>query len=79
MCYRNGLKFVNDITDRNGRFICYDTLCNRFGNGLSFLDYLSLKDAMPPNWRKLLKQNIQIYINPEEETVFITQALVVNR
>ena len=38
---------------------------------MSPYSYICLKHAIPKGWRKLLKGNITINVNPKQETVFI--------
>ena len=70
--FNQGLIFINDIIDKNGRYIPYQTLINTFGNSLSNFDYICLKDAIPLKWRLLLKHQTTLDMRPNEETIFFT-------
>ena len=68
--YSEGLIFVNDIIQNNGKFISYETLINKFKNNITLFDYMCLKDAIPPKWRQLLKTQNTIEMRPTDETVY---------
>ena len=70
--FNQGLIFINDIIDKNGRCIPYQTLINTFGNSINSLDYICLKDAIPLKWRLLIKHQITLDMRPNEETIFFT-------
>ena len=45
--YAEGLIFINDIIQKNGKFIPYNSLINKFKNSISSFEYICLKDAFP--------------------------------
>ena len=71
--YNNGVKYICDLLDTNGKFLTHDSLISKYGNHISTFDYISLLNCIPQNWRKLLKQKC-IVINPDKEplTLHIT-------
>ena len=52
----HGLYFINDIVLGNGNFLSYQELCARYGNSISAFQYMSMIDAIPCSWRRILKQ-----------------------
>ena len=70
--FNQGRIFINDIIDKNRRYIPYQTLINTFGNSLNNFDYICLKDAIPLKWRLLLKHQNTLDMRPNEETIFFT-------
>ena len=69
--YENGLIYIKDLLEDNGNLISYETLIQQFGNNMTPYNYICLKHAIPKRWRKLLKSNNIININPKQETVFL--------
>ena len=63
---------MNDIIDNKGNLISYNHLVSRFGNHISYFEYLRIKHAIPCKWRNLLKQTPTQNIKPKEEDVFLT-------
>jgi hypothetical protein len=62
---------IHDIIDEHGKFLTATQINERYGINCNFLMYNSLKDAIPINWRKKLKeQTIQrTAINVNEVTI----------
>ena len=54
--YQRGVKFIRDIVDNNGAFLSEEELRNKYGVVTHFLEYYSLRSAIPGHW----KQQIQI-------------------
>jgi len=52
----NNIYLINQIVDNSGKVLSYDTLCRQYGNVISHFDFMSLIDAIPAQWRKILKQ-----------------------
>lgn len=68
--YKNGLIFINDIINEQGKFITHQQLVNKFGQFITQYDYLCLKDAIPYQWRCTLTQKTLMEIEPNAETVY---------
>ena len=69
--YENDLLFIDDIVDKNGHFISYATLINKFGKHIDQFYYTCLKSSIPHKWCKLLYKKF-IHVNPHEETLYLT-------
>ena len=69
--YQNGMIFINDLLE-NGNLLSYNQLIQKYGNHITFFNYISLLDAIPQKWRNLMKNNTILKINPIEETIFIS-------
>ena len=53
--YRNGLWLIAQLLDPNGNFIEANIICNTYK--LSFLEYHTIKSALPKEWKALIKKN----------------------
>ena len=65
----NDVLFIEDMVTNSGNFKTYEEFCHQYGIHLSHFQYMSLIDAIPITWRRLLKQqsvNVNI-CNTEEE------------
>jgi hypothetical protein len=51
-----GINTINDITDDSGTFLTKTNLDLKFGINCDPLRYITLKDAIPSGWRRLLKR-----------------------
>jgi hypothetical protein len=51
----NGIFFIHDIVDNNGIFLPINDLERKYAINCNFLNYNSLKDAIPKEWKKELK------------------------
>ena len=69
--YNNGLLYINDIINREGKFLTHVELTYKFGNHITLYNYTCLKDAIPKKWRKMLVNYNILDLNPENEAVFI--------
>jgi len=69
--YNNGLLYINDIINREGKFLTHVELTYKFGNHITLYNYTCLKDAIPKKWRKMLLNYNILDLNPENEAVFI--------
>jgi hypothetical protein len=52
---KQGIQQIHDIIDRSGNFLNINDLKTMYNLNASFLDYNSLKDAIPKHWREKLK------------------------
>ena len=67
--YKNGIKQIHDIVYKNGDFLSAKDIEQKFNITCDILKYNKLKDAIPREWRKILK-TIKIpseTINPNEQ------------
>lgn len=63
--YDHGIKYINDIVKQNGEFMSCNDINTKYNLNISFLDILSIKSAIPTNWKEMLtKQNV----NPNSES-----------
>ena len=51
----NGCVYVKDILDEELRFNSYQSMTQKYGNQLNWLEYQSLCTALPKKWLKTLK------------------------
>ena len=70
--YDNGMIFINDFIDDNGKFLTYQSLVDTFGPFITNYDYICLKDAVPKSWRKILTSETTIIMEPNNEAIFLT-------
>lgn len=57
--WKNGCRLINDlIVDSPMRFLSYEQFSQRFGQELSWIQYSGLISAIPPEWKKLIKDPI---------------------
>ena len=68
--YENGVIYINDLLENN-QILSYERLIAKYGNHITMYNYMCLKDAIPLKWRRILKNNNLLQINPKNETVFI--------
>ena len=61
-CLENGLITLGDIMV-DGQFISYAEVLQRYGNCLSWLEYLQLKTAIPSHWKNLVSMDVEIDMN----------------
>ncbi|MCP3901139.1 MAG: hypothetical protein GY707_15650, partial [Desulfobacteraceae bacterium] len=54
---RKDLTVIGDVVNENGTFLDYREICNKFGKILTHFQYMSLIDAIPKEWRKMLKNH----------------------
>ena len=52
----HNIYMINNFFDNEGKPIKYKSFCDLYGNLISEFKYISLIDAIPANWRNLLKQ-----------------------
>ena len=69
--YKAGIVFINDIIKENGSFLSHHEICQKTKTNISQLYYMSLIDAIPSEWRKMLKSQRVIPMQPHMEDVFI--------
>jgi len=56
--YIGGIKTVMDIMDSDGKFLLPDILCQKYNlSKIDFLNYYSLRQAIPYAWKKIIRQN----------------------
>jgi hypothetical protein len=53
--HKHGINIINDLVDKYGIFITAASVENKYGVKCNMLAYNALKDAIPFNWRKILK------------------------
>ncbi len=51
------MSVIDDVVNENGTFLDYREICNKFGKILTHFQYMSLIDAIPKEWRKMLKNH----------------------
>ena len=62
---------INNLIDNKGYFIKYNEFCEKFGSLTSQFQYMSLIDAIPKEWKQLLKkQTINTSICSVDEPPF---------
>ena len=60
---KNNVIQINDFFDEDGKAWKFQNFCNRKGNLITFYKYISIIDAIPATWRKILKsQKIDLNI-----------------
>jgi hypothetical protein len=52
---KKGINMIHDIVDENGNFLNINTLQNKYDIKCNMMDYNTLKDSIPAEWRKSLK------------------------
>ena len=60
--YKKNLRYINDIVDVRGHFLNLDTLNVRYNCNINVMLYNSIKDAIPRQWRLLLKDSSPVNI-----------------
>ena len=63
----NGLCYISDLFDGNGRFLELDVLNRTFQINLDILTYNSLKSAIPTDWRKAIKNSTDTVVKPKNQ------------
>jgi len=53
--YNNGIKYLSDILDDNGKFLTWQLLRERYHLKCNFLEYYSLLYAIPNNWKRCVQ------------------------
>ena len=53
---QNNILSINELLDTTGKFLSYDLFSNKYGSLLSQFKYMSLIDAIPKEWKQLLKK-----------------------
>ena len=61
--YRKGIRFIGDIVDNAGEFLNVDILEAKFDIQINFLEYYSLRSAIPREWKQKL---CSAYVNFRE-------------
>jgi hypothetical protein len=56
--YRKGIFLIHDILDKNGDFLSVQELKMKYNLKTDVLTYNSLKDAIPIQWRRLLRNRV---------------------
>jgi hypothetical protein len=69
--YNNGVVYIKDLLDQQGNLLSYRELTNKYGIHISSYNYMCLIDAIPRQWKFLLKNNEDIMIEPRRGTVFM--------
>ena len=69
--YKAGIVFINDIIKENGSFLSHNEICQKTKTNISHMYYMSLIDAIPCEWRKMLKSQRTVPMQPHMEEVFI--------
>jgi hypothetical protein len=69
---QNGINLIHDIIDIRGKFLTQIELQNKYNIEVTTLQYTSLKDTIPAEWRRILKQiNITAEAISFQETIHI--------
>ena len=55
-------RYINDIVDNHGNYLKLDALNRKYKSNVSVMEYNSMKDAIPKNWRKSLKGSAPVCI-----------------
>ena len=76
--YDMGICYIQDIIDRQGNFLKYADVIDRFGQCLKQFEYMSIIDAIPAHWRKALKNNYLPIIEPSSHllTLYINRKAI---
>ena len=53
--YEMGIKIINDLLDDNGQILNYASFINKYNVNMSPFIYMSIIDAIPREWRQLIK------------------------
>ena len=63
---RNGIFFINDLFTENGNFLSLEHLRNMYQVNVNFVEYYSLIDAIPLDWRRLIRnqKKLQNIVHP---------------
>ena len=69
--YNNGLVYINDILNVEGKLLSYDEVTDKFGKHITLYYYTCLKDAIPKKWRKILVNSNLLDLNPANEALFV--------
>ena len=66
---------IHHLTDNCGNILLYDEFCDKYGNLISHFDYMSIIDAIPCKWKRILKiQNLPaILCNVNENPILHLQ------
>jgi exonuclease III len=67
---QNGINQIHDIVDSQGKFLSPEVLEEKYNIKVNMLQYISLKDTIPANWRKTLKQ-----IKVNREAISFTETI----
>ncbi|CAC5368334.1 unnamed protein product [Mytilus coruscus] len=51
-----GIRFINDIVDDKGEFLSHDAINKKYNLNVTFVDILSIKLAIPRDWKDLILQ-----------------------
>ena len=66
--YEKGIKLINDILDNNGQILRYTAFTNKYNIHISPFKYMSIVDAIPREWRQLIKNcNFPPYVIKDKE------------
>ena len=52
-----GVNFINDLVDEDGKFLTYNEFVNAYHVGINFLNYASLIQAIPVDWKQTINRN----------------------
>jgi hypothetical protein len=69
--YNAGLIFVNDMLTDYGSFLRYLEFNIKFNTNTSHMYYMSLIDAIPQQWRKYIKLQRPVIMNPQGEEIYV--------
>ena len=65
--YKAGILCINDLINDEYKFMSFEEFCNKYNVRINYLYYISLIDAIPMPWRKVLKSShtkLQYKIKP---------------
>ena len=74
--YDNGLTFINDVLEGDGKFISHEMLVQKYGNHITVFNYMCLKDAIPKKWRNTFKINQIFDLKHKDETVSLNYLIM---
>jgi hypothetical protein len=57
--YQAGIKRIGDLLNKRNEFLLHNDLEKRFGITINFLDFYSIRNAIPGAWKIMLKENIE--------------------
>ena len=54
----NEIILIYNFVDKQGKFLDYNQFCQKYGRLLTHFHYISIIDAIPVHWRKMLKTQV---------------------
>ena len=74
--YRAGIFKVKDIVNENGKFKTQQDVERCYNISVKYMQYNSLKDAIPHHWRVIMKLNDEIVndVSTSEAVSYVTKS-----